>query len=84
MVITISIQLTRVVTHSHIPLYGSSKIGYYYVQAKVGTGKPEQVLNLILDSGSNLTIFPCEGCTECRDHDHKKFDPSLSSTFKTL
>lgn len=60
-------------------LHGNSTLGYYYVNVMVGT--PPQVKSLILDTGSHQTIFPCEGCTNCRDHLNSIFQTSQSSTF---
>ena len=57
----------------NMTVFGNATLGYYYLEAYVGT--PEQKQALILDTGSNLTIFPCQGCEKCRDHINKNFDP---------
>jgi hypothetical protein len=63
-----------------IPIFGNATIGYYYVEAYVGT--PPQKQSLIVDTGSHLTIFPCKGCTKCKkDHLYRLFDPARSDTF---
>lgn len=66
----------------NITISGNATLGYYYVDAYIGT--PPQKQALILDTGSNLTIFPCKGCTECRDHINHLFDPKKSKTFEKL
>lgn len=66
----------------NITLSGNSTIGYYFIDAYIGT--PPQKQSLILDTGSNLTILPCKGCKECRSHINPMFDGSKSSTFKKL
>ena len=66
----------------NITLSGNATLGYYYIDAYIGT--PPQKQALILDTGSNLTILPCKGCKECRNHINPMFDGSKSSTFKKL
>lgn len=63
----------------HVELFGNNTLGYYYIEAFVGT--PPQKKALILDTGSHLTIFPCSGCTHCRNHLYKIFNSEASSTF---
>lgn len=63
-------------------LHGNSTLGYYYVNVHVGT--PPQIKSLILDTGSHQTIFPCQGCTQCRDHLNKIYDNQESVTFKYI
>jgi hypothetical protein len=65
-----------------ITVYGNITLGYYYIEAYVGT--PPQKKSLILDTGSRQTIFPCMNCTECGHHMNDNFDTSKSSTFKFL
>lgn len=75
--------LTRsVLTIRNMTVFGNATLGYYYLEAFVGT--PEQKQALILDTGSNLTIFPCKGCEKCRDHINSDFDPEASSTFEKV
>ena len=64
------------------PIYGNSTLGYYYLDAFVGT--PPQRRSLIMDTGSHLTIFPCSECTHCRGHLHPIFDTRSSSTFRNV
>lgn len=73
----ISLQIT--LSMRNVTLFGNDTLGYYYVEAYVGT--PPQKKSLILDTGSHLTIFPCYGCYSCRNHLYNIFDSSKSSTF---
>jgi ferredoxin len=66
----------------NLPIFGNATMGYYYVEAYIGT--PEQKQTLILDTGSNLTIMPCVGCQQCRHHLNNNFDPNKSSSFKKI
>ena len=65
-----------------IKLFGDAILGYYYLEAHVGT--PVQKQALIVDTGSNLTIFPCKPCEKCNTHTNPLFDPSKSKTFIKL
>lgn len=77
------ILITRsTLTIRNMTVFGNATLGYYYLEAYVGT--PEQKQALILDTGSNLTIFPCKGCDKCRDHINLNFDPMSSSTFQKV
>jgi len=55
--------------------------GTHYVDIWVGT--PPQRQTVIVDTGSSVTAFPCEECSECGDgyHVDKYFDEDDSSTF---
>lgn len=64
------------------PLLGNSTIGYYFLEAYIGT--PPQRKTLIVDTGSHLTIFPCSPCKQCRDHMTPSFVPSKSTSFEPL
>lgn len=66
----------------NMTIFGNATLGYYYLEAYVGT--PGQKQAMILDTGSNLTIFPCKGCQKCRDHVNSNFDPNKSSTFEKI
>ncbi len=66
----------------NVELFGNNTLGYYYIEAYVGT--PPQKKALILDTGSHLTIFPCSGCYACRNHLYKIFDSRKSSTFELV
>lgn len=66
-------------TIRNVTIFGNNTLGYYYLEAYVGT--PPQKKSLILDTGSHMTIFPCHGCTNCRDHLYKIFDSTKSSSY---
>jgi len=57
-------------------------IGTHYAHVYVGT--PPQRASVIVDTGSHHTAFPCTGCKSCGKHTDPYFDPSKSSTLKTL
>ena len=47
------------------PLKGNlESLGYYAVDVCVGT-PPTQQFELIVDTGSGTTAFPCAGCSGC-------------------
>lgn len=69
-------------TMRNMTIFGNATLGYYYLEAFVGT--PSQKQTLILDTGSNMTIFPCKGCKKCRNHLNKNFDPTSSDTFRPI
>jgi hypothetical protein len=63
----------------HTTIFGNTgNLGYYYVDLWVGTPPVKQTV--IIDTGSRLTAFPCEGCTDCGKHMDKYFDYKNSST----
>jgi hypothetical protein len=66
----------------NLTIHGNATLGYYYLEAYVGT--PPQKKSLIIDTGSHLTIFPCSGCTKCRNHMYKVFNTKDSSTFQPI
>ena len=45
-----------------VQIYGSAALGYYYMNVFIGS--PPQLQTLILDTGSWLTSFPCNGIKE--------------------
>ena len=56
--------------------------GTHYVDVWVGT--PPQRQTVIVDTGSSVTAFPCENCTDCgapEYHIDNYFQQSESSTF---
>lgn len=71
-----------VIARRNMTIFGNSSLGYYYLEAYVGT--PPQKKSLIIDTGSHLTIFPCGGCTKCRNHIYKVFNTTASRTFKDI
>lgn len=63
-------------------LHGNTTLGYYYLRAQVGS--PTQEKLLILDTGSQLTVFPCRGCLNCGGHTTPAFDYESSSSFQFM
>jgi hypothetical protein len=58
-------------------------LGYFSADACVGT--PPRRFDLIVDTGSSLTAFPCSDCTHCGAHQHPgahgmRFSEDESST----
>ena len=54
-------------------------LGYFSADACVGT--PPRKFDLIVDTGSSLTAFPCSGCSHCGSHDGgNRFSEAASST----
>ena len=56
-----------------------------YFSAEVCVGSPPKQFDLIIDTGSALTAFPCSDCPHCGTHQHAKaagsrFDVSQSSS----
>lgn len=66
----------------NLHLFGNSTLGYYYLDAYIGSNNQKK--SLILDTGSHMTILPCKGCTRCRSHLNAIYDPSQSDTFEYL
>ncbi len=64
--ITFSVNKTK--DFESYSIYGnSSALHYYYVNVFVGTRMSKR--SLIIDTGSSLTGFPCEGiCNNCGKH----------------
>lgn len=60
-------------------LFGNSTLGYFYLEAYLGSD--QQLQTLILDTGSYNIIIPCTECLECGTHDHPYFHPASSSSF---
>lgn len=65
-------------------LYGSiDPHEYYYVDMMVGT--PPQRTNVIVDTGSGITGYPCKKCSQCGpNHVDVGFDVNASSTAKWI
>eukprot|EP00922_Rhytidocystis_sp_ex-Travisia-forbesii_P034723 GHVS01051563.1.p1 GENE.GHVS01051563.1~~GHVS01051563.1.p1 ORF type:complete len:641 (-),score=99.04 GHVS01051563.1:1256-3109(-) len=65
------------------PVYGNLfRLAYFFVDILVGS--PPQRQSVIIDTGSSLLGFPCQGCTKCGEHIDLKFDLHASSTGKWL
>ena len=61
-----------------VPLYGGVRHpAYYYTYVSIGT-PTTQDFSVILDTGSDLLVVPCEGCNACGDHAF--FDAELSES----
>lgn len=70
------------ISNRNITVFGNTSLGYYYIEALIGT--PPQRKSLILDTGSKMTIFPCESCLHCGKHIYGLFNTTSSSTFQLL
>ncbi|KAB1214860.1 Aspartic proteinase-like protein 2 [Morella rubra] len=56
--------------------------GYYTTRLWIGT--PPQIFALIVDTGSTVTYVPCSTCEQCGRHQDPRFQPELSSTYRTV
>ena len=67
-----------------IPILGNATIGNYFVNVFVGKQLHKQTL--IIDTGSGLTVFPCQGCGDCgRNHFNTPFTiPSVTVDGQTV
>ena len=64
------------------PLYGNASLGYYFIEAEVGSSRQRQ--SLIVDTGSYSTVFGCQECKLCGSHKDPIFDPRNSSLFERV
>jgi len=60
-----------------------------YFSAKVCVGTPATSFDLIVDTGSALTAFPCSDCPHCGEHQHAtvpgaRFDAARSSSSRKV
>ncbi|CAD8171131.1 unnamed protein product [Paramecium pentaurelia] len=84
------IQLLQVLGQDDDPihtsiLYGSSDLGYYFVNIYVGN--PPQRQSVIIDTGSSITAFPCDACDSnlsCGNHLDQYYNRKNSSTYEDL
>ncbi|XP_059658541.1 aspartyl protease family protein At5g10770-like isoform X2 [Cornus florida] len=60
----------------------SVKMGNYYI--KIGLGTPSNYYRVIVDTGSSLSWLQCKPCTSCYEQAGSVFDPSASTTYKSL
>eukprot|EP00586_Coscinodiscus_wailesii_P006336 CAMPEP_0172487212 /NCGR_PEP_ID=MMETSP1066-20121228/16170_1 /TAXON_ID=671091 /ORGANISM="Coscinodiscus wailesii, Strain CCMP2513" /LENGTH=203 /DNA_ID=CAMNT_0013253667 /DNA_START=45 /DNA_END=652 /DNA_ORIENTATION=+ len=67
--------------HQLAPLWEG--FGTHYVDLWIGHPNPQRQ-TVIVDTGSQLTAFPCKGCNDCGTgyHTDEYFDFSVSDTFK--
>ncbi|KAL3512273.1 hypothetical protein ACH5RR_024990 [Cinchona calisaya] len=52
--------------------------------ARIGVGQPAKEFHLITDTGSDINWVQCQNCKECFLQSDPKFDPSKSTTYKSL
>jgi len=62
-------------------------LGYFSAEVCVGT--PHKSFDLIVDTGSALTAFPCSDCPHCGEHKHanapgQRFDERHSSSARKV
>lgn len=63
-------------------VYGNiHEYAYYFVDVLVGKPVPQRQ-SVILDTGSSMLAFPCDGCDKCGRHMDPLFKPSNSKTFE--
>jgi hypothetical protein len=61
-------------------IYGNYSIGYYF--APIFIGESHDRKDLILDTGSSLTTFPCSNCASCGRHWNKPYQINDSKSFE--
>lgn len=65
-------------------LYGNvNEYAYYFTELFVGAPVPQKV-SVIVDTGSSLCGFPCEGCGHCGHHIDPLFDAHASGSARFL
>ncbi|OIW10044.1 hypothetical protein TanjilG_32784 [Lupinus angustifolius] len=56
--------------------------GEYFT--RIGVGHPAQQFYLFLDTGSDITWLQCKPCTQCYKQSDPIFDPTKSTSYKSL
>ncbi|CAH8302079.1 unnamed protein product [Eruca vesicaria subsp. sativa] len=56
--------------------------GEYF--SRLGVGTPTKEMYLVLDTGSDVNWIQCKPCSSCYQQSNPIFDPSTSSTYKSL
>jgi hypothetical protein len=65
-------------------LYGNiNRYAYYFTDILVGAPKPQRV-SVIIDTGSSLCGFPCEGCSHCGGHIDPPFNFEASGSARWI
>ena len=73
----------RRLTPAGLELEGNlNTLGYF--SAEVCVGSPPKSFDLIVDTGSALTAFPCSDCPHCGAHQHASSPGSRFSTAQSL
>ncbi|CAK0811541.1 unnamed protein product, partial [Prorocentrum cordatum] len=63
-----------------VRLHGNvGDLGYYYVDALVGSPQPQRT-SLVVDTGSVLCVMSCSECSHCGPHLDDPFDAGRSQT----
>ncbi|KAL8487997.1 hypothetical protein ACS0TY_023862 [Phlomoides rotata] len=66
------------------PLISGIRQGSGEYFARVGVGRPEKEFYMVIDSGSDVSWLQCLPCTDCYHQTDPIYNPSASSTYKTL
>lgn len=56
--------------------------GEYF--SRIGVGTPAKEMYLVLDTGSDVNWIQCEPCSDCYQQSDPVFNPTPSSTYKSL
>ncbi|CAH8260957.1 unnamed protein product [Arabidopsis lyrata] len=56
--------------------------GEYF--SRIGVGTPAKEMYLVLDTGSDVNWIQCEPCSDCYQQSDPVFNPTSSSTYKSL
>lgn len=71
-------------TMSNLPLQSGNKVGTGNYIVTAGFGTPTKKFLLIIDTGSDLTWIQCKPCLGCYSQVDPIFEPSQSSSYKSL
>ncbi|KAK0572854.1 hypothetical protein LWI29_038176 [Acer saccharum] len=68
----------------NLPFGYDTSIGGGEIYAKIDIGTPGQSNYVVLDTGSDITWIQCKPCSRCFKQPGPIFDPSKSSTIRTI
>ncbi|KAJ6803243.1 putative protein ASPARTIC PROTEASE IN GUARD CELL 1 [Iris pallida] len=66
------------------PIASGSSQGSGEYFSRVGVGSPARQLDLVLDTGSDVSWVQCQPCADCYQQSDPIYDPSASSTYSRL
>ncbi|KAL3512277.1 hypothetical protein ACH5RR_024994 [Cinchona calisaya] len=66
------------------PLTSGTSQGSGEYFARIGVGQPVKEYYMVIDTGSDLSWIQCQPCTDCYQQTDPLFDPSSSSSYRTV